>query len=151
MTRADVSEEDLILDKQLCFALYGASLAITRQYKPLLAPLNLTYPQYLAMLVLWEQDGQPVKTLGARLGLDSGTLSPLLKRLEQSGYVKRQRDDKDERKVTVSLTPQGAALKEKALGVMAGIGKATGCSHEEMKALRDRLKALRDHLEAAQD
>ncbi|MCX8998528.1 MarR family transcriptional regulator [Rhizobiaceae bacterium BDR2-2] len=142
--------KELRLDRQLCFALYGASLALTRTYKPLLEPLGLTYPRYLAMLVLWETDGVPVKALGERLGLDSGTLSPLLKRLEQAGYVTRQRDRADERQVTVSLTPAGAALKAKAVEVMAAIGVATGCSLEEMAALRDRLQALRDRLQAAQ-
>lgn len=139
--------KELVLDRQLCFALYGAALAVNRTYKPLLEPLGLTYPQYLAMLVLWETDALPVKALGERLGLDSGTLSPLLKRLEQAGYVTRQRDRADERQVTVSLTPSGAALKEKAVGVMAAFGAATGCSLKEMAELRDRLQALREKLD----
>ncbi|MBB4104923.1 MarR family winged helix-turn-helix transcriptional regulator [Allorhizobium borbori] len=142
--------KELVLDRQLCFALYGASLAMNRTYKPLLEPLGLTYPQYLAMMVLWETDHLPVKVLGERLGLDSGTLSPLLKRLEQAGHVTRTRDSADERQVTASLTPQGAALKEKAIDVMMGFGAATGCSFAEMAALRDTLKALRTRLDAAQ-
>lgn len=142
--------KELLLDRQLCFALYGASLALTRAYKPLLEPLGLTYPQYLAMLVLWETDGLPVKALGERLGLDSGTLSPLVKRLEQAGYVTRQRDRADERQVTVSLTPAGAALRAKAADVTAAIGAATGCGLQDMADLRDRLQALRDRLQAAQ-
>src|SRR3954462_14447282 len=89
----------LRLDNQLCFAVYGAAHAFTRTYKPLLEPLGLTYPQYLVMIALWQKDGQTVRTLGDRLGLDSGTLSPLLKRLEQSGLVNRQRDREDERQV----------------------------------------------------
>lgn len=149
MEGKEALEKELVLDRQLCFALYGASLALTRRYKPLLEPLGLTYPQYLAMLVLWESDRVAVKVLGARLGLDSGTLSPLLKRLEQAGFVTRQRDSADERQVTVSLTPAGASLKEKAVDVMAAIGAATGCDFEEMAALRDRLHALRERLEAA--
>ncbi len=149
MEGKEALEKELVLDRQLCFALYGASLALTRRYKPLLEPLGLTYPQYLAMLVLWESDRVAVKVLGARLGLDSGTLSPLLKRLELAGYVTRQRDSADERQVTVSLTPAGASLKAKAVEVMAAIGAATGCDFEEMAALRDRLQALRERLEAA--
>ncbi|MBB4007165.1 MarR family winged helix-turn-helix transcriptional regulator [Allorhizobium taibaishanense] len=144
-----MDKTDLVLDKQLCFALYGASLALTRTYKPLLEPLGLTYPQYLAMMVLWETNHLVVKALGERLGLDSGTLSPLLKRLEQAGYVTRRRDSQDERQVTVSLTPSGAALQDKALDVMAAIGTATGCSLEEIAALRDQLQALRGKLNAA--
>lgn len=141
--------KELVLDRQFCFALYGASLAMSRTYKPLLEPLGLTYPQYLAMMVLWETDHLPVKVLGERLGLDSGTLSPLVKRLEQAGHVTRMRDSADERQVTVSLTPRGAALKEKAVDVMLAFGAATGCSLSEMAELRDTLKALRERLEAA--
>ncbi|MCM2294176.1 MarR family transcriptional regulator [Allorhizobium sp. BGMRC 0089] len=148
MTAQDRDElkQELLLDRQLCFALYGASLALTRTYKPLLEPLGLTYPQYLTLMTLWETDHLTVKALGARLGLDSGTLSPLIKRLEQNGYVRRQRDGKDERQVTVSLTQTGAALKEKAVDVLMAIGNATGCSMVEIAALRDDLIALRDRL-----
>lgn len=149
MTNPDISKNDLVLDKQLCFALYGASLALTRTYKPLLEPLGLTYPQYLVMMVLWEDNNLAVKALGEKLGLDSGTLSPLLKRLEQAGFVTRQRDKKDERQVTVSLTPKGLALQDKALDVMAAIGHAMGCSLEEVAALRQQLQTLRGRLNAA--
>lgn len=149
MSKADISKKDLVLDKQLCFALYGASLALTRTYKPLLEPLGLTYPQYLVMLVLWEEDHLAVKALGEKLGLDSGTLSPLLKRLEQADFVKRQRDSKDERQVTVSLTPKGRALQDEAVQVMSAIGSAIGCSLEEVAALRQQLQALRGRLNAA--
>lgn len=151
MVGKEALAKELVLDRQLCFALYGASLAMNRTYKPLLEPLGLTYPQYLAMMVLWETNGLPVKALGERLGLDSGTLSPLLKRLEQAGFVTRLRDRADERQVTVSLTPQGAALKDKALDVMMAFGSATGCSLQEMTELRDKLQALRDRLDASQD
>jgi DNA-binding MarR family transcriptional regulator len=139
------------LDAQLCFAIYGAAHAFTRTYKPLLEPLGLTYPQYLVMIALWEEDGQPVKAIGERLGLDSGTLSPLLKRLEQSGLVARQRDRDDERQVRISLTQKGQDLKDNAAGVTAAIGKALGCSREEVAALRDELIALKKKLMKAAD
>ncbi|TDK37345.1 MarR family transcriptional regulator [Rhizobium deserti] len=137
---------DIRLDAQLCFALYGAAHAFTRTYKPLLEPLGLTYPQYLVMIALWEEDGQPVKAIGDRLGLDSGTLSPLLKRLEQSGLVSRQRDRDDERQVRISLTQKGQDLKSNAAGVRAAIGQALGCGREEVEALRDDLIALKKRL-----
>ena len=139
------------LDAQLCFTIYGAAHAFTRTYKPLLEPLGLTYPQYLVMIALWEEDGQPVKAIGERLGLDSGTLSPLLKRLEQSGLVVRQRDRDDERQVRISLTQKGQDLKDNAAGVTAAIGKALGCSREEVAALRDELIALKKKLMKAVD
>src|SRR3954452_15452609 len=101
----------LALDRQLCFALYSASLAMTKVYKPLLAPLGLTYPQYLVMLALWEHDGQSVSALGDKLALDSGTLTPLLKRLQTQGRISRERDAQDERRVIVRLTPAGRQLK----------------------------------------
>ncbi|WP_183993090.1 MarR family winged helix-turn-helix transcriptional regulator [Rhizobium wenxiniae] len=135
----------------LCFAIYGAAHAFTRAYKPLLEPLGLTYPQYLVMMALWAEDGQKVKALGDRLGLDSGTLSPLLKRLEQSGLVKRKRDAEDERQVKITLTPQGVELKERSAGVMEAIGEATGCSLEEVGMLRAALVGLKDRLEGAEE
>ncbi len=137
------------LDAQLCFAIYGAAHAFTRTYKPLLEPLGLTYPQYLVMIALWEEDDQPVKAIGDRLGLDSGTLSPLLKRLEQSGLVARKRDRDDERQVRISLTKKGQELKAQAVGVTEAIGKAVGCSLEEAVALRDELIALKQRLTKA--
>ncbi|MBW8902225.1 MAG: MarR family transcriptional regulator, partial [Massilia sp.] len=100
----------LALENQFCFALYSASHAMTKTYKPLLDRLGLTYPQYLVMLVLWEQDGILVKDIGARLFLDSGTLTPLLKRLEASGMLERNRDPLDERQVRISLSEEGRAL-----------------------------------------
>lgn len=141
-------EKELKLDRQVCFALYGAAHAFTRAYKPLLEPLGLTYPQYLAMMALWEEDRLQVKALGERLGLDSGTLSPLLKRLEQAGYVTRQRDKLDERQVFITLTESGRALKAKAVGVMRAIGQATGCTISELESLRDNLKMLKNQLDA---
>lgn len=140
---------EIELDAQLCFAIYGAAHAFTRTYKPLLEPLGLTYPQYLVMIALWEEDDQPVKAIGDRLGLDSGTLSPLLKRLEQSGLVARKRDRDDERQVKILLTKKGRELKTQAAGVTAAIGKATGCSFEEAMALRDELVALKERLTKA--
>jgi MarR family transcriptional regulator, organic hydroperoxide resistance regulator len=139
------------LDAMLCFAIYGAAHAFTRAYKPLLDPLGLTYPQYLVMMALWAEDGQKVKMLGERLGLDSGTLSPLLKRLEQSGLVARRRDPEDERQVKITLTPKGLDLKKKSAGVMTEIGKATGCSLDEVAALREALLGLKERLEKAED
>lgn len=139
-------EKELTLDRQLCFAVYGAAHAFTRAYKPLLEPLGLTYPQYLVLMALWQTDGLQVKAIGEALGLDSGTLSPLLKRLQQAGYVRRERDEADERKVIISLTDAGRALKQQAASVMLSIGKATGCDLEDIGELRDRLQALRDNL-----
>src|SRR6187200_10539 len=107
-------DQALALDNQLCFALYSASLAMTKLYKPLLDELGLTYPQYLAMLALWEQDGLMVSEIGDRLSLDSGTLTPLLKRLEAAGLVSRIRDVQDERRVHITLTAAGRKLKARA-------------------------------------
>ena len=135
--------EWLKLDHQLCFALYSASLSMTKYYKPLLDPLGLTYPQYLVMLVLWERDGVTVSQLGERLALDSGTLTPLLKRLEAADLVRRLRDTADERRVLLHLTPAGRALKSKALAVPESVACAAGCSLDELAALTARLKALR--------
>jgi len=136
----------LALDHQLCFALYSASLAMTKLYKPLLAPLGLTYPQYLVMLVLWEGDGQTVSQVGERLALDSGTLTPLLKRLEVAGLVQRLRDAADERRVLLQLTPPGRALKARALAVPPKVAQASGCELSELSALTARLHALRQQI-----
>jgi MarR family transcriptional regulator, organic hydroperoxide resistance regulator len=136
----------LLLDHQLCFALYAASLAMTKLYKPLLDPLGLTYPQYLVMLVLWQGDGLTVSMLGERLALDSGTLTPLLKRLESSGQVQRLRDSADERRVLLQLTPAGRALKARALSVPQTIAAASGCELGELASLTARLQALRRQL-----
>jgi len=146
----DSKDVEIRLDAQLCFAIYSAAHAFTRTYKPLLEPLGLTYPQYLVMITLWEEDGQPVKAIGEKLGLDSGTLSPLLKRLEQSGLVTRKRGRDDERQVRISLTAKGVELKAQAVAVTAAIGKAVGCSLDEVSALRDGLVALRERLLTAE-
>lgn len=136
----------LHLDRQLCFALYSASLAMTKVYKPLLARLSLTYPQYLVMLALWEQDARTVSELGRQLFLDSGTLTPLLKRLERLGYVDRQRDADDERRVIVSLTETGGALRVPAREIYEEVGCATNCSLQALTTMTRELTTLRDSL-----
>lgn len=136
----------LALDQQLCFALYSASHAFTRVYKPLLDALDLTYPQYLVMLVLWQQDGQTVKAIGAHLHLDSGTLTPLLKRLEAAGLIRRDRDPADERQVRIALTAEGWALKAKADAVPGAIFCALGGDAEDLPGLRDAINRVRDRL-----
>jgi DNA-binding MarR family transcriptional regulator len=136
------------LDEQLCFALYSASRALTRAYAPLLEPLGLTYPQYLVLLVLWERDGVPVNQLGERLALDSGTLTPLLKRLAAQGLVERRRGEDDERVVRIHLTPAGRALRSKArkvpmeLACRAGYDLGSERAVRELVRLRDELTAL---------
>ena len=136
------------LDNQLCFALYSASLAVTRVYKPLLEGIGLTYPQYLAMLVLWEKDGLMVSELGERLCLDSGTLTPLLKRMEVTGLIARIRDVQDERRVHITLTAAGRRLKAKAAGIPACILSASRCSVSELAALTKQIQVLRANLAA---
>ena len=148
MARKD-ADALLMLGNQLCFAVYSTAHAFNRVYKPLLDRLGLTYPQYLVMLALWERDGVPVKDIGERLFLDSGTLTPLLKRLEAAHLIKRTRSREDERQVLVALTPQGQALKERARGVPPAILAASGCSIGELTALKKNLVALRDQLNAA--
>ena len=149
MARKDAAEALLMLGNQLCFAVYSTAHAFNRVYKPLLDRLGVTYPQYLVMLALWERDGVPVKDIGERLFLDSGTLTPLLKRLEAAHLIKRTRSREDERQVLVALTPQGQALKEKARGVPPAILAASGCSLGELTAMKRNLIALRDQLNAA--
>ncbi|MEQ8380423.1 MarR family winged helix-turn-helix transcriptional regulator [Parvibaculum sp.] len=148
MSRPPKSEDPLGLDNQLCFALYSSSLLMTKLYKPLLAEIGLTYPQYLAMLALWEEDGVTVSRLGERLYLDSGTLTPLLKRLETAELVTRERNEKDERQVLVRLTPAGKALKRQAAGIPKKVAVASGMSLDEILSLRKRLKKLRGALAA---
>lgn len=138
----------LLLDRQLCFALYSASLAMTRLYKPHLDALGLTYPQYLVLLALWQADGQSVGELGAHLHLDSGTLTPLLKRMEAAGLVARERSAADERRVEIHLTAAGRKLRQRALAVPGAIASATGCTLGEIDDLTRRLHGLRDRLDA---
>ncbi|TAL93328.1 MAG: MarR family transcriptional regulator [Paraburkholderia sp.] len=134
------------LDEQLCFALYSTSLAMTKAYKPILEKLGLTYPQYLAMLVLWESDDITVKDIATRLNLDSATVTPLLKRLETQGYIERVRGVSDERLVYIRLTKMGAALKRTAREVPAEIFCATQQTPEFLLKLRDDLTRLRTTL-----
>lgn len=137
------------IDQMLCFAVYSAGHAFTRFYKPRLDALDLTYPQYLVFLVLWERDDITVKALGDKLFLDSGTITPLIKRLEGRGLVKRRRDEEDERQVRISLTAEGRALKEKAMAVPLAVIRGTGLSLDEAGALQAELLALRARLDAA--
>ncbi|MER5702904.1 MarR family transcriptional regulator [Micromonospora sp. NPDC002296] len=132
--------DDLVLRRQVCFALYAASRALTDVYRPILDAFGLTYPQYLVLLVLWERDDAPtVSELGAALRLDSGTLSPLLKRLEAAGLLVRSRSARDERRVEVRLTGDGGALRERMCDVPLRVALATGLSEGELVALRDTL------------
>lgn len=147
-TPSTLSEQALLLDNQLCFALYSASLAMTKLYKPLLDELGLTYPQYLALLVLWERDGLTVSELGERLSLDSGTLTPLLKRLEGAGLLSRLRDAADERRVLIRLTAAGRALKTRARRIPGCVLQASQCDVSEALALTRQVQALRDRLTA---
>ena len=142
------SDAMLKLDNQLCFALYSTSLAMTRVYKPLLDELGLTYPQYLAMLVLWERDGLMVSELGERLYLDSGTLTPLLKRLEASGLITRIRAVEDERRVHITLSAAGRKLKTRAAKIPGCILSASQCSIPELILLTQQVQALRERLVA---
>ena len=150
MARKPATADQLLrLDNQICFAIYSAAHAFNRVYKPVLDLLGLTYPQYLAMLVLWERDGLAVKEIGERLFLDSGTLTPLLKRLEQAGLVKRTRSSEDERQVLIALTAQGLALRDKAHSVPMSILAASECSVAELTSVKNEIVALRDRLNAA--
>ncbi|MDK8464140.1 MarR family transcriptional regulator [Marinobacter sp. SS13-12] len=147
------SEDDMLaLDNQLCFALYAANRAVTARYRPLLAELNLTYPQYLVMLVLWEagQEGTTVRVsdLGKRLRLDSGTLTPLLKRLAERDLVTRLRDTSDERVVTVAPTEKGIAMRQRARDIPGRLLCGTGIDQERIVALREELRSVLSLLEA---
>jgi MarR family transcriptional regulator, organic hydroperoxide resistance regulator len=134
------------LDGQLCFALYSANLAMGKVYRQLLAKLDLTYPQYLVMLVLWERDGVTVSELGDRLFLDSATLTPLLKRLQAAGLVARNRSTADERQVIVTLTDEGRALQAKAADVPVDLFCAMSCDIETLGSLKQQLEMLRGNL-----
>ncbi|WP_329250853.1 MarR family transcriptional regulator [Streptomyces sp. NBC_01478] len=149
-TPADTPTSDwLRLDQQICFSLNAASRAFGGVYRVLLKDLGLTYPQYLVMLVLWEHGELPVKKLGEHLRLDSGTLSPLLKRLETAGLVRRERSARDERSVEVRLTDEGVALRERAVEVPRRILGATGFDIDAIRALRGQLDQLTGALDAA--
>jgi DNA-binding MarR family transcriptional regulator len=146
------SEEDsLRLDVQICFALQSASRAFNGVYRTALKDLGLTYPQYLVMLTLWEHGELPVKKIGENLRLDSGTLSPLLKRLEAAGLVERRRSTADERSVTIRLTAEGTGLRELALGVPPQIAEAAGLPLADLRELRALLRTVTANLDAAMD
>jgi MarR family transcriptional regulator, organic hydroperoxide resistance regulator len=139
----------LRLDRQLCFALYSASRAMTAAYRPLLDELKLTYPQYLVLLVLWEEGRTTVGRLGERLQLDSGTLSPLLKRLEANGFIRRQRSRDDERTVHVTLTPAGRRLERRAQCIPERLFGSTGLTEHEAADLRDAVRQLNEALNSS--
>jgi len=149
MTAPGSLDEALLLDNQLCFLVYRLQRGITDLYRPVLAGLGLTYPQYLVMLVLWETEPVSVSRLGERLSLDSGTLSPLLKRLEGAGLVERARSQADERSVEVSLTRQGRALRRRAQAVPSTVGRCLAASAQEYVRLRDQLSDLLGRVESS--
>ncbi|MFI6360929.1 MarR family winged helix-turn-helix transcriptional regulator [Streptomyces sp. NPDC050743] len=144
--RDDAAVGSLLLQDQLCFALYAASRSVTTRYRPLLDELGLTYPQYLVMLVLWEQGSVSVRELGTALQLESSTLSPLLKRLETGGLIRRERRAEDERSVAVRLTPAGADLQEKARAVPLAIGEAMGLTPEQDATAKHLLRLLTENV-----
>jgi DNA-binding MarR family transcriptional regulator len=147
--RREAGDEVPRLEQQLCFAVYQASHAFNRVYRPVLAALGLTYPQYLVMLALWEEDGLTVKALGEKLMLDSGTLTPLLKRLEGAGFIRRARDAADERQVRIHLAGKGDALRAQGRHIQEAIGCALGATAPGAADLRERLGRVRDVLLAA--
>lgn len=138
----DPEKDPLRLDRQVCFPLYAASNLLTRLYRPVLSRLGLTYPQYLVMLVLWEETPHSVGSLGEALYLDSGTLTPLLKRMEQAGLISRSRDPLDERRVLIDLTPEGRALRAAAEHVPATLMAGFGPAPDGLDTLRDSVRAL---------
>jgi DNA-binding MarR family transcriptional regulator len=141
-----ITPSPLALSNQLCFAFYSVSHAFSRAYRQFLDPLGLTYPQYVVLLVLWEQDGLTVREIGDRLFLDSGTLTPLLKRLESAGHIRRARDKKDERQVRISLTDTGRALREKAEEIPQQVGCVLGLPVDELRSLTEQVAKLRGRL-----
>lgn len=145
---AEVERETdpLLLDNQLCYALYAAAHRMTKSYRPLLERLGLTYPQYLVLLVLWEQDGVTVSEIGRRLRLDSGTLTPVLKRLESAGFLLRTRRQSDEREVEIALTPEGTALRADAVSVREAVMCQLELSEPEIRALRKDLSLVIERL-----
>ncbi|HVK56270.1 MAG TPA: MarR family transcriptional regulator [Burkholderiales bacterium] len=143
---AAIAPETLSLDNQLCFALYSTSLTMSKVYKPLLNKLGVTYSQYVVLLALWEKDNVMVSELGDRVYLDSGTLTPLLKRLEVLGLIRRNRATDDERRVLVNLTDKGRELRNQTQEVTNGIHGAVQCSADEAKTLTRRLQKLRGAL-----
>nr|WP_274382797.1 MarR family transcriptional regulator [Methylorubrum extorquens] len=141
--------DPLLLDNQLCYALYAAAHRMTKSYRPMLERMGLTYPQYLVLLVLWENDGVTVSEIGRRLRLDSGTLTPVLKRLETSGLLNRNRRQSDEREVEIALTDQGRALRSEAIAVRQSVMCQLNMSEPEIQAMRADLNALIENLSTA--
>jgi len=135
-------DELLKLDNQLCFSIYAASRAITRAYRPILEPLGLTYPQYLVLLILWEHDGLAVTDIGRRLYLDSGTLTPLLKRMEQGGFLERRRSSDDERRVEIRLGPKGRELREHARDIPEALAEANHLDAGEVRRTKLQVDQL---------
>ncbi|AMB45325.1 MULTISPECIES: MarR family transcriptional regulator [Methylobacteriaceae] len=146
---AEVLRDPLLLDNQLCYALYAAAHRMTKSYRPMLERMGLTYPQYLVLLVLWENDGVTVSEIGRRLRLDSGTLTPVLKRLETSGLLNRNRRQSDEREVEIALTDQGRALRSEAIAVRQSVMCQLNMSEPEIQAMRADLNALIENLSTA--
>lgn len=146
---AEVLRDPLLLDNQLCYALYAAAHRMTKSYRPMLERMGLTYPQYLVLLVLWENDGVTVSEIGRRLRLDSGTLTPVLKRLETSGLLNRNRRQSDEREVEIALTDQGRALRSEAIAVRQSVMCQLNMSEREIQAMRADLNALIENLSTA--
>ena len=144
-------EDMLLLDNQLCFPLYAAAKEVVRRYTPFLAPFGLTYTQYIAMMVLWEKKTVSVNELGKQLMLDSGTLTPLLRKLEDKKYLLREKSAKDGRRLIVSLTPEGASLKDKMVVVPQKIGTCVHLSPEETIELKRLLKKVTDNILASTD
>jgi DNA-binding MarR family transcriptional regulator len=142
----DTPSPSVALDDQLCFALYAASRAVTARYRPMLDQLGITYPQYLVLMLLWEEDGQTVGQLGNRLALDSGTLSPLLKRLTAAGLVTRHRRTDDERSVSVRLTDAGRALQEPSLAVNTAMIDAMDLDDAQFTELRTQLQMVTERV-----
>jgi DNA-binding MarR family transcriptional regulator len=140
------SPPELLLENQICFAVYSAAHAFAQAYKPHLDPMGLTYPQYLVMLLLWEEDGRSVNALGQPLHLDSGTLTPLLKRMEKAGLVTRKRDTKDERVMRIHLTDHGRSLRDRARTIPPAMLCASGLELDGLMALRDEVKMLGQNL-----
>ncbi|MFC1405608.1 MULTISPECIES: MarR family winged helix-turn-helix transcriptional regulator [Streptacidiphilus] len=147
-TPTEQQAHSLLLNDQLCFALYAASRAVTQRYRPLLEALGLTYPQYLVLLVLWEHGTVPIKDIGAALNLDYGTLTPLIKRLESAGLLSRERRPEDERTVLVTLTEQGRDLREQARAVPTAIGEAMGLTPSQFEQARHLLRLLTANVSA---
>lgn len=144
--QAGTLSDPLLLDNQLCYALYAAAHRMTKSYRPMLERMGLTYPQYLVLLVLWESDGVTVSEIGRRLRLDSGTLTPVLKRLESAGLIMRNRRRSDEREVEIALTPNGRALRADAVAVRQSVMCQLNMTEPEIQAMRADLNALIENL-----